>query len=444
MILGHGGRRIVGMAAAAALLAPTCITAAPAGAADGSGLSGWLQSRFGPAHNADNPVETALTRANVSGLNQHWSVPVSRTNWVLEDNPTVLAGVAYLATWDGHLWAIDASTGSVRWSKTLKHGTFGTSPVDGTAMYTWLANGKIAAYSLRNGRQLWSVPESNGGGTPDASLTLSGGMLYGGSWLGDVFARDPSTGAQIWRRNLGSGASVFGAVVAWHNEVLAVDSNDVLHALNAGTGAVLWTRQFTFLEWDDPPAVGAGGLAFVLDHGGPSSSCTLDAVDAGTGTIRWHRSLPHNCLDAGYVALDASHVYLATDKNDFLSLDAATGRVLWRTRLPGVAFAGGYWNRPVLANGVAYVVGSYSLWAVNTSTGHVLATVATTGAFGEPVVWNGTVYTAEADDSLHAYALGPAASASGASRPVVTGGRDLDPHGLTAAVSLAEQLRSAR
>jgi outer membrane protein assembly factor BamB len=71
-----------------------------------------------------------------------------------------------------------------------------------------------------------------------------------------------------------------------------------------------------------------------------------------------------------------------------------------------VAFAAGYWSRPVLADGVLWITGSDELWALDAASGRKMLAAPTTGAFGEPVVWDGWVYTAEADDALHAYTIG--------------------------------------
>ena len=398
--------------------------------------AGWLQSRYGPAHNADNTRESLLGTGNAGRVRPRWSTPVSRSGWVLEDNPTVTRGVAYLVTWDGHLSAIDAMSGSVLWSRVMPAGTFGTAPVDESAIYAWLANDTLHAYRQSDGRQLWSVPESNGGGVPDSSLTLADGVLYGASWTGDVWARSTSTGAQLWRTRVSFGN--FSSPVVWRNEVLAIGDDQAVHALDAATGAVLWRTAINGANWSDPPAVGAGGLAFVVGGG----DCTLTALDALSGSVRWSRPLYTPCTfgDSGYVAIDGTDLYVPTYADDLVKVDATTGTVIWKAHLPGVAFGAGYWSRPVIANGVVWVTGSNTLWAVGAATGKRLLAQPTAGAFGEPVVWNGWVYTAEADDALHAYSLSHDPPSGAASVPVLTGPIGVDPAGHTVASGLERSL----
>jgi outer membrane protein assembly factor BamB len=397
---------IGGILALAVLAFPVSSVAAPPPSSGVSGASaarvGWLQSRFGSAHNADNLDETILSVANAGQLQQHWSTPVSRADWVLEDNPTVDGGVVYLATWDGHLLAVAATTGHVLWSRNLPAGTFGTSPLTSSRIFTWLADGTLRAYLRRNGAQIWSVAEPNGGGVPDDSITLSDHVIYGASLTGDVWARRTWNGAQVWRTHVSSGN--FGSAVVWNNEVLVITNDDTVVALNKDTGKVLWRTTVNGVNSSDPPVVGANGLLFLSGDG----DCSLTALNATTGALRWRNLLykPCNFSAAGYVAVDATHAYLATSNDDVLEIDAATGHVVWKTHLPGVAFAAGYWSRPVLADGVLWITGSDELWALDAASGRKMLAAPTTGAFGEPVVWDGWVYTAEADDALHAYTIG--------------------------------------
>lgn len=400
------GRLVITAVAAGGLAAPLGVPGAAAGAAP-SAASSWSQARYGPAHDALNAAEAVLSPSTAGKLTTSWSVPVSRRNWVLESNPTVAAGRAYLPTWDGHLVALDAATGAVRWTKRLPGGMFGSAPVDGAGVYTWLSDGTVRAYRTSDGAQRWSVSEPNGGGSPNSSLAEADGVLYGATWTGDVWARRTGTGAEVWRARVSDGD--FGTPTVWRDEVLVIGDDNAVHALDRRTGAVLW-RTPVHANWDDPPAVGADGSVFLVGN----DECSMTALAAVTGAVRWHRTLPGRCLGGGAVAVDGQRVYLATDRDDVLAVDARTGSVIWRRHHAGVAFAGGYWAAPVVAGSVLWIAGGRTLWALDPRTGGQLLARPTHGAFGEPVVVDGRVYTSEADAALHAYTL-----PSDPARPVV-------------------------
>ena len=120
----------------------------------------------------------------------------------------------------------------------------------------YLDNGGLTAASTEtiltpgaapNLRPLWTFKT---GGMIAASATVVGGVAYLGSWDGYEYALNATTGALIWKTSLGVttapacsppalGVSSVAAVVGGVVYVGGGDSN--WYALNAATGAVLWT-----------------------------------------------------------------------------------------------------------------------------------------------------------------------------------------------------------
>src|SRR5262249_24370626 len=147
-------------------LAASSLVAASVTPADAVLLRGWSQARYGAAHNADNRFETTLSPSKVSSLHKVWSVTVSRPDWVLESNIAIAPGRAFLATWDHHIFAVDAASGRKLWSRPLPVGLMGTAPVDDTRIYVWTGDDTLRAFRQRDGAPLWHVHEGNGGGAP--------------------------------------------------------------------------------------------------------------------------------------------------------------------------------------------------------------------------------------------------------------------------------------
>ena len=64
-----------------------------------------LQHTFSNASSHINP-------ANVATLQQKWTYA---TGDAVSASPTVVDGVVYIGSWDGFFYALDASTGALRW-----------------------------------------------------------------------------------------------------------------------------------------------------------------------------------------------------------------------------------------------------------------------------------------------------------------------------------------
>jgi len=84
----------------------------------------WTQFRYGPKHQGYNPYEKLLSTSTVAGLNQAWRYD---TGDFIASSPAVANGVVYFGSYDDKLYALDASTGALKWTATAGGNIF-TSP----------------------------------------------------------------------------------------------------------------------------------------------------------------------------------------------------------------------------------------------------------------------------------------------------------------------------
>ena len=68
---------------------------------------------------------------------------------------------------------------------------------------------------------------------------MAHGVVYVGSLDNNVYALNAKTGARLW--SYATGSSVYNSSPAVANGVVYLGSGFNLYALNAGTGALLWT-----------------------------------------------------------------------------------------------------------------------------------------------------------------------------------------------------------
>ncbi len=215
------------------------------------------------------------------------------------------------------------------------------------------------------------------GPTEDFSPAVVDGVVYFGS--GDnVYALNASTGAQLW--SYATGYWVFSSP-AVANGVVYIGSRDFnVYALNASTGAYLWSFATQYYV-ETSPAV-ANGVVYVTSDDGK-----LYALNASTGAELW--SYTTGNFFEGSPAVANGVVYFGSVDNNVYALNANTGAKLWS--YPAFVI-----STPAVANGVVYIGSSDgNLYALNASTGAKLWSYAAGG--GTPAVANGVVYVGCSD-----------------------------------------------
>jgi outer membrane protein assembly factor BamB len=151
-------------------------------------------------------------------------------------------GTIYTGSNGSKLWAFNPN-GSVKWTY-LTGGPVKTGPnisADGSTVYFGSNDYKFYALSTSNGTLMWSY--KTGGALHQGTSAISDdGTIYFGSNDGYVYALNPN-GTLKWKRKTG-GAVQSTPVIGVVSGVTRVyiGSNDYkLYALDAGTGAVIWT-----------------------------------------------------------------------------------------------------------------------------------------------------------------------------------------------------------
>ncbi len=111
-------------------------------------------------------------------------------------------------------------------------------------------------------QRMWSFKT---GGEVYCSPAVANGVVYVGSYDGNVYALKASTGGKLWSHNVGNWVYSSPAVA---NGVVYIGSEDNnVYALNARTGAKLWSYATGGEVTESSPAV-ANGVVYVgsLDH----------------------------------------------------------------------------------------------------------------------------------------------------------------------------------
>jgi hypothetical protein len=181
---------------------------------------------------------------------------------ITSSSPAVSNGVVYVGSDPGLLYALDAVTGTLIWSKTIATTACGgvrSSPaVVNNIVYITPCNSSILALYANNGSTFWNTVVS--GTFAGSSPAVANDRVYVGSWVGNLFAMNATTGVQLWNystgNSIGSSPAVAGGIVYFGGY-----TKD-LYALNATNGSKIWNYT-TGSSVTSSPAIGPDGTIYV-------------------------------------------------------------------------------------------------------------------------------------------------------------------------------------
>ena len=165
--------------------------------------------------------------------------------------PAVGEGIVVVRTIDGKLFGFDAANGVQSWvydrtvpALTLR-GT-GAPVIAGGVAVAGFDSGHLVAVSLADGQPLWESRVTAPTGRTelerladvDADPVVADGVVYSVTFQGRVAAFDLGTGRQIWERGLSSHAGIG----IGRRLVYVTDEQSHVWAFDRGTGALLWRQ----------------------------------------------------------------------------------------------------------------------------------------------------------------------------------------------------------
>ena len=228
---------------------------------------------------------SGIDRSNVHGLHVVWRFPIRNAltpdSGAFTSIPVVSGGVVYLQDMKSNVFALDLTTGALRW-RHLFHA---------------------------------SNPGPNG-------LAVANGVVYGATDE-SAFALDAKTGRQLWRTVLVTATARYIDIapqVANGFVYLATigeppNGRGVIYGLDAKTGAVRWHLDTIKGRWAHPFLAGGGGSWYAPSVGGTR--------------VYWGIANPLPWGGSPAFPNGGAYAGLALYTNSLLVTDGATGRLLW-------------------------------------------------------------------------------------------------------------------
>jgi PQQ-dependent dehydrogenase (methanol/ethanol family) len=306
----------------------------------------WLTYNGNDSANRYSPLEEINT-ANVSSLQLKWVFPIQ--DFGLETTPLEAGGVLYV-TGPNQVFAIDALTGSTIWqySRPASAGRVGDAKLGtnrGVAIlrdkvFFITDNGHLLALDRTTGRLLWEAPIAADGegqhyGGTMAPLIVDDRIIAGVSGAdegirGFVAAFKPDDGSLIWRHWTVPGKGEPG-IETWGGQepITGGGSTWATGSYDPSSDTLYWSVGNPFPDGDDRDR--------------PGDNLYTDSVlalDPKTGSLKWYYQFtPHDVEDRDAAEPDVlvdtayrgkpSNLLLHADRNGFFYvLDRTNGKVL--------------------------------------------------------------------------------------------------------------------
>ena len=145
-------------------------------------------------------ADNLLLALDADSGEEKWRFTAGFSIWA---QPTYYEGTLFVASLDRNLYAIDASDGSEKWSVELG-GAMSAQPVVNVAenlVYAASYDQELHALDIDSGEEMWAVPSTDWIWSAPA---LKDNTLYFGDSSGNVFAVNAANGAVLWESGVHS------------------------------------------------------------------------------------------------------------------------------------------------------------------------------------------------------------------------------------------------
>ncbi|HET8910486.1 MAG TPA: PQQ-binding-like beta-propeller repeat protein [Ktedonobacteraceae bacterium] len=247
-------------------------------------------------------------------------------------------GIVYVITSaiDHQIYALQPGNGHVLWH----YQTRGTnSEIDHVIAANGIAyissnDGNVQhlyALNTTNGRVLWTHQFSKIN-APD--LLTYNGVLYVTSG-NTLLALQAESGATLWTYRVDN-ASILTASTVVGNILYMSGNNGYIYALHIEDGTLLWRIKVANNTFPSPPLFLSNGLLLV-ESAAPTGGSTIFALNAENGQIKWQKNYNSNGIPTVNVDNGIIYISLMTLPSEKLeALRAEDGSIIWSKSLNGL------------------------------------------------------------------------------------------------------------
>lgn len=304
--------------------------------------------------------------------NVRWKIETGKP---IKARPAVIGDSVYLSSDNGFMYRLDKRTGRELWRASIDRGSparispaeegsrwdrYGSSIVsDQSRLYVASRDKRLYAIDAATGKEAWSIAADD---MMTATPALYRDLVVFADFAGKVRAVSAADGAQRWVYD--ALLPVAGDIVIADDRVLVGSRTYELIALDAATGTEQWKHYYWFSWIESPPVVRDGVI-----YTGSSDATHAYAIDLATGKLRWKTPVPGWAWSRPALSDDlvitgtaGAGAYPGSRSGSLVALDRKTGAVRWLYLDPpdkAVVESKKGWGfgaSPVIADDVVYAV----------------------------------------------------------------------------------------
>ncbi|WP_417257438.1 PQQ-binding-like beta-propeller repeat protein [Celeribacter sp.] len=367
--------------------------------------SAWTHTSGDRLHNAGHNAFTSATPAVA------WTTPIGDGNsrkYRLTTDPVAAQGLVVTLDAKAKLTAVSASSGAPVWTRDLtpageKAGdaTGGTLAIDGSTLFATTGYGELIALDLVSGGIKWRQRIDAAGA---AGLTVYDGLAYVVGADSRAWAVETANGRVKWEmagpEAVTSRVGAASPAITDRLAIVPFATGDLFGSFRKG-GMRMWSaslagqrKGFVYANVSDITAdpVVVGSTVYVGNQAG-----RFGAFDVESGERLW------TATEGAYspATVIGGAVFIVTDRNEIVRLNASTGERVWGVQLPlytvekerkrkGVFAHYG----PIAAGGRLWVASSDGmLRGFSPESGALVSQLALpSGAASDPIVVGGVMY----------------------------------------------------
>ncbi len=250
------------------------------------------------------------------------------------DIPTSLIvadGVVYISPSNMHtgapyLAALRTSDGSQLWRMNISQPA-GTPVIQNGVFYINFSSGAIDAFQAKSGYLLWSYP---GSANEAYQLTIAGNVLLANDSSGSMFALQLTNGKLVWQHtiSIAFGDTLSNTPVINNGNISLYTHEGIFYSFRASDGALLW--QHNSNHSTAGPVVATNGNLFV-----GTQDNVYYMLRGSDGSLLWQHAGTLNFYDglSATQAFDSNTAYVGTDNGVVEALHESDGTPLWQYKI---------------------------------------------------------------------------------------------------------------
>jgi eukaryotic-like serine/threonine-protein kinase len=218
---------------------------------------------------------------------------------VFLSSPVVAQGIVYFGSGDGHLYALAAATGELRWKFETGDVVHASPAYADGVVYVGSWDARLYAVDAATGREKWRFQS---GEDPllhnqvgfQSSPAVVDGVVYTGCRDSHLYAIDANTGKEKWRYATGASWVISSPTVVAGKVIFATSDSSLYHVLDAATGKPVLQQQGKAYVFSSPSVAGDVVVLGVLNG-------TLEARDLASGELLWEFATEASRRNDGWV-----------------------------------------------------------------------------------------------------------------------------------------------